>query len=210
MHALRDCSICAQVWKNVVPSDMLVEFFTADQDKWIKMNLNYRANANSNWSNIWITACHALWTWRNLEEHNEDYKRPLDPIVHILRRGKEYSQAVNLFKIVRIDYSAKNLICWKPLTKNMIKLNIDGASNSDKLGVSEGLHLLKKLGYAQVEINVDSMIVVKAIEEGKVDCLAKHSLVDRKLVIYKEAPQYVRQLLDLDDAGIVTPTVFFE
>lgn len=42
-------------------------------------------------------------------------------------------------------------------------------------GVLEGLYLLKKLGYAQVEINVDSAIVVKVIEEGNVemvDCVA--------------------------------------
>lgn len=90
IHALCDCTKCLEVWKRLVPSDMLVNFFTGNIKSWIKSNLNYCGISNKDWSNTWVIAYHALWTWRNMEEHDESYVRPIDPINYILKRIEDY------------------------------------------------------------------------------------------------------------------------
>ncbi|CAI8583460.1 unnamed protein product [Vicia faba] len=89
--------------------------------------------------------------------------RPPDPIGHILKQGENYKQAVNLYRTARDDTSGKNFI---------------GASSAilvEFWGVLEGLQLSLKLGYNQVDLNVDVMEVAKAINDGKVgvvECVA--------------------------------------
>lgn len=73
-------------------------FFTTDLKNWIRLNLNYCGVGNEGWRNVGITSCHALWYWRNLEIHDEQYERPFDPVCHILRRIQDYKQATYTFK----------------------------------------------------------------------------------------------------------------
>lgn len=94
------------------------------------MNLNYMSNSNKDWRNTWIIVCHALWTWRNQEEHDDNYARPIDPFNHIFRRSDEYLQAMDLYKNIREEGSGNKFLGWKPPTSGMIKLNKDGASRS--------------------------------------------------------------------------------
>lgn len=167
--------------------------------------------ADDGWSNIWITACHALWTWRNMEEHNDNYDRPLDPTNYILARARDYKVVSQLHKVVNVEGADNKFKGWKPPISDVIKLNKDGArkynnsagcggilrnhkgewkggfsnnvGNCSALltefwGVLEGLKTTQLLGYRKVEINCDSIVVVKALEDkevGSTECVYSSS-----------------------------------
>lgn len=78
---------------------------------------------------MWITACHALWNWRNLEVHDDQYERPFDMVRHILRRVQDSKQAMDTVKKVNSVENVKVYIGLKPPIENMMKLNTDGARN---------------------------------------------------------------------------------
>lgn len=133
LHEVRDHSKSMQVWKSLVPSNLLGEFYKVDVRNWIMINLNYKGIADNGWSNIWIIACHALWTWRNMEEHNANYARPLDPISHIFTCVRDYRTSTQLYKILKVEGDGNKYKGWKPSISNMIKLNTDGARKSDNV-----------------------------------------------------------------------------
>lgn len=89
MHAIRDCFSCRQFWQSIVPSN-LIDFFGMDLYAWIKLNLQDQVGVNKEWKDLWAITCHALWPWRNKEYHIDKFKRPLEPVLHILKRKKDY------------------------------------------------------------------------------------------------------------------------
>lgn len=56
--------------------------------------------------------------------------RPLDPIIHILKRNEDYKQAIKLYRIVRENGSGDKFNGWIPPTRSVIKMNTDGASKT--------------------------------------------------------------------------------
>lgn len=143
-----------------------------------------------------------------MEEHDDNYVRPLDSINHILARVRDYKVASHLHKFLKVEGNDNKLTGWKPPTRDMIKLNTDGDrkwNNSAGCGgilrnhkgewkggfskyvgkysallakfweMLEGLKTVQLLGYRKGEINCDSMVVVKALEDkefGFVECVS--------------------------------------
>lgn len=52
LHVLRDCSIALAIWINLVHLDMRSDFFNADLDEWIALNVtrNCGKEADLEWS----------------------------------------------------------------------------------------------------------------------------------------------------------------
>lgn len=82
---------------------------------------------------------HALWSWRNQEGHNENYVGPLYPIIHILKRNKDYKQAMKLYKTIREEGSGNKFSGWIPLTRSVNKLNVNGANKIYNVAGCEGV-----------------------------------------------------------------------
>lgn len=128
IHALRDFLKCVPPWKSIVPSDLMVEFFTSNFKEWIHLNLSYRNARNKWWSDFWVMANHTLWYWRNLEEHDITFERPYNLICHIFRRKQDYASAIMTKRHCHGEEGSNMFMGWKPLTIDTWKLNTDGAS----------------------------------------------------------------------------------
>ncbi|XP_058740844.1 uncharacterized protein LOC131613166 [Vicia villosa] len=74
-----------------------------------------------------------------MEEHDENYARSIDPINQILKRIKDYDQAIRLYKKVRKEGSVKMYMGWKPPKRSMIKLNMDDARKDNKVAECGGI-----------------------------------------------------------------------
>ncbi|PNX81345.1 hypothetical protein L195_g037363 [Trifolium pratense] len=81
----RDCPPAMALWLNVVSIDARALFFASDFDSWVELNLSKASNMNNNfvWADYWAVACHTLWNWRNKENHEDHWVRPLQPDVFI-------------------------------------------------------------------------------------------------------------------------------
>ncbi|CAL5205158.1 unnamed protein product [Lathyrus oleraceus] len=79
--------------------------------------------------------CHAIWTWRNTEEHEGGFLKLYDPGTWILQRIKEYEDATGLDKEVKNQGRSVKMIGWTPSDSNMVKLNTNGAC---KDGITTG------------------------------------------------------------------------
>ncbi|GAU15126.1 hypothetical protein TSUD_08640 [Trifolium subterraneum] len=81
------------VWLNTVHDSDREAFFSADFQQWFDMNLqvNVKGVDVNNWQSYWAIACHALWTWRNKEEHNDMCTRPFNPHMHIMKLMTDYA-----------------------------------------------------------------------------------------------------------------------
>lgn len=64
-----------------------------------------------------------LTLWRNLEEHDTEYSRPHEPLLHILKRREDYDNALKLYHNVRGVENVAACLGWKPPVLSMFKLN---------------------------------------------------------------------------------------
>lgn len=76
LHALRDYKYAKEVWENRVPLSIVHEFFTDDFHKWISVNLMEDTPRATNWCLYWVIGCHAIWEWKNIDFHDENFVRP--------------------------------------------------------------------------------------------------------------------------------------
>jgi hypothetical protein len=78
LHAIRDCPLVMPLWLNVVDDSLRSMFFTYDWQHWIDLNMQSTRKWSEEiaWKDYWATACHCLWSWRNKEEHDEQFQRP--------------------------------------------------------------------------------------------------------------------------------------
>lgn len=51
--------------------------------------------AAGSWAEVWATTCAAMWRWRNMELHDEDFVRPKWPWIDIAKWVQDYSQALD-------------------------------------------------------------------------------------------------------------------
>lgn len=116
--------------------EIRMEFFASNCAEWASLNLNYNSN---DWRSVWISGCHALWFWRNEEEHNNNFLHPLEPIIQFSKRCWDYKQAIALHKSIRNENSGTIPIGWIPPCRSMIKLNTDGACKSDSSSGFQGI-----------------------------------------------------------------------
>lgn len=128
IHSLRDFPKCFPIWKSIKPSDLMMEFFTSVMKDWIHLNLNCRNLSNKGWRDFWIIACHTLWSWRNLEENDNNYVRTLNPIFHIYKRKQDYENVIITPKHCHDEEGSSMFIGLKPPTISMWKINTNVAS----------------------------------------------------------------------------------
>ncbi|MCI36180.1 ribonuclease H, partial [Trifolium medium] len=98
LHVLRDCSNSMVVWLNTVQDSDQDAFFSADFQQWLDMNLqgNVKGADLNDWPSYWAIACHALWTWRNKEEHDDTFTRPYRPHLNIKKIKTDYETATRV------------------------------------------------------------------------------------------------------------------
>lgn len=76
--------------------------------------------------------CYFLWTWWNREEHGDDFHKPFDSGAYVFQKAKEYGETMSIDRIVQGRDREVKLIAWLPLNKDLVKLNMDGASKENK------------------------------------------------------------------------------
>jgi hypothetical protein len=81
LHVLRDCPLAKSVWCNLLNNDAREFFFAVELKDWIHMILQQELGRNMymDWSGVWATSCHFLWTWRNRETRDDTRLRPIQP-----------------------------------------------------------------------------------------------------------------------------------
>jgi ribonuclease HI len=117
------------LWLNVVEDSMRSKFFVCDWQQWIDLNLNNTSTWSDeiDWKDYWATACHCLWSWRNKEEHDEQFQRPLNVVLAVSHRVKQYHQAMVLQQVLHNVERKVVMIHWQPPSEGWVKLNTDGA-----------------------------------------------------------------------------------
>jgi ribonuclease HI len=136
LHALRDCVLVRPLWLSVVDTTMRQQFFTSNLDEWIALNVAWKSGRNNNvdWSCYWAMACHCAWTWRNKENHDADFVRPIKQVEFVRQRLEVYKLADKV--IQEVDYQTHTLINigWVPPLVGWVCLNIDGACKDGVIG----------------------------------------------------------------------------
>ncbi|KAK2394949.1 hypothetical protein QL285_056723 [Trifolium repens] len=201
LHVLRDCPLVVPFWLQVVPMKDRGSFFMEELHQWIQSNVRkgVKRSNGSAWCDFWATACHILWMWRNKENHDEHFVRPVYTVQHVSKRVDEYYHASRVNDVMESRESMLMHIGWKPPTGSFVKLNTDGALKdngsagcgglirgsegewiggfaksvgtcsafiAELWGVFEGLMYARRMGFLHIELNIDSMTVVKVIKTG--------------------------------------------
>ncbi|GAU12635.1 hypothetical protein TSUD_121260 [Trifolium subterraneum] len=106
LHVIRDCPLVMSLWLNVVEDSMRRMFFTGDWQQWINFNLHSSKKWREEiaWKDYWDVACHCLWSWRNKEEHEEQFHRPQHVVIDVTDRVKHYNQAMMLQQVTLISF----------------------------------------------------------------------------------------------------------
>jgi hypothetical protein len=67
---------------------------------WIHFNLNNAVKLHDSiaWCDLWALSCHCLWTWRNKEQHIEEFVHPPQHVQYVMKMLKEYLQALKINK----------------------------------------------------------------------------------------------------------------
>ncbi|XP_058784072.1 uncharacterized protein LOC131658836 [Vicia villosa] len=173
IHAMRDCKLARNVWFNRVPSSIVTEFYSANWNDWINLNMRSRPHEDDNWRNIWAIGCPSLWTWRNKETHNATYQRPIDPFLHVKNIMQEYLKSMQLNAKIIKDSQPKPQKCWRPPRAHFVKLNVDGSRTHDGTSGCGGIirdangKWIEVTPNSLVEINTDSTATVKVINRAR-------------------------------------------
>ncbi|KAK2406678.1 heat shock 70 kDa protein [Trifolium repens] len=95
------------------------------------LNINgvIRGSNTDNWSSFWATACHAIWSWRNREYHDETFTRPIEPIPYLQKRVHDYFTACKANNVVSSISSAVRQVGWVPPCDGWVVINTDGAKS---------------------------------------------------------------------------------
>jgi hypothetical protein len=155
LHALRDCVLVRSLWLSVVDISVRHQFFSSSLDDWIAMNVVTKngKNTNDDWSNYWAMACHHAWTWRNKENHDAEFLRPIRQPEFVRQRLKCYSSADRVMQDVVHQQQTIIHVGWNPPLQGWVCLNVDGASRNGVIGcvgvvrgsVGEWVHGFRKI-----------------------------------------------------------------
>ncbi|MCH81163.1 RNA-directed DNA polymerase (Reverse transcriptase), partial [Trifolium medium] len=156
LHVLRDCSKSMAVWLNTVHDSDREAFFSVDFQQWLDMNLqgNVKGIDVNNWQSYWAIACHALWTWRNKEEHNIKFVGVL--LMRdgsLLTHAKKENNSSGCGGILR----GSNAEWCGGFAKGLGACSVMMA---ELWGAWEGLRYTWRLGFRHVELHLDSKMIV--------------------------------------------------
>ncbi|KAL4358598.1 hypothetical protein AHAS_Ahas09G0302700 [Arachis hypogaea] len=139
LHLLRDCPKASTIWVNFLNPMELQKFFSLNWGDWVEANLRKQLGQNQNidWKDIYMVTCSKIWFWRNKENHEDNYRRPIQPYREIIKEIQEINKAFEKAYLVgKVRARRLGRVAWKPLPKGWLKLNVDGASvaNAGKAG----------------------------------------------------------------------------
>ncbi|GAU47106.1 hypothetical protein TSUD_403390 [Trifolium subterraneum] len=117
LHAMRDCPVAKDMLLQLILNECRGLFFMGELDAWIEYNLQNQ----------------------NKELHDEEFVRPMRPVLHVLKLLKDYAQAMQNHVNGDIRGSIVALIGWVPPKENFVKLNTDGASKNNQVAGCGGV-----------------------------------------------------------------------
>lgn len=129
LHVLRDCPRAMAIWIHLVNVEYRDDFFNQDLHQWILHNLqrNFGIVSSVDWSSVWATTCHSLWTWRNKETFDSTFSRPRDPWRVVMRSCCDYKEASRAYSVLNSRSLSTIHIRWLPPEQGWTRLNSDGA-----------------------------------------------------------------------------------
>jgi hypothetical protein len=141
IHVLRYCPLAKDIWLTLIPLKHKREFFMSELDNWMHFNLTNSIvwNCRVDWKDYWVVACHALWSWRNKELHDDDFVRPYRPAYHIMQLALDYTNAESNSKVATCSNSVVAVIGWSPPKENYVKLNTDCAYKKNQITGCSGI-----------------------------------------------------------------------
>jgi hypothetical protein len=132
LHVLRDYPRYMSLWLNFVQDGVRETFFASNLQQWIHLNINGDIDGIGvdNWQTYRAFACHAIWTWRNKEHHEENFILPSQPKSVILNRVKDYKIACKENCLVAAFNRTTQQVRWDPPCEGWVVLNTDGAKEA--------------------------------------------------------------------------------
>jgi ribonuclease HI len=202
---------------SVVDISVRHQFFSSSLDDWIAMNVVTKngKNTNDDWSNYWAMACHHAWTWRNKENHDAEFLRPIRQPEFVRQRLKCYSSADRVMQDVVHQQKTIIHVGWNPPLQGWVCLNVDGASRNGVIGcggvvrgsVGEWIHGFSKIiGRGEIYIAelsgvLEGMRLTRRMNfdkvEVRIDSLGIVKDINRKQASKMCGRALIRKIVDL-------------
>lgn len=151
------------------------------------MHNNMGWNYNDDWKVFWATSFHSLWSWHNKESHYRKFSRPPCQMTHINKLVQDYKNAKISTNSIRKHHRTLKLIKWEVPPLGLVELNTDGARDkkvgvcsayiAELWGVYNDLHLVTRLRFRVIDMDVYSQQVVNEINTNK-----SSNIMGRKLI----------------------------
>jgi hypothetical protein len=141
LHVLRDCPLAIGVWLNMVGLQHRDNFFNANLQQWIILNMNTKLGMGGmkNWSEFWASACHSLSYWRNKMPHDSGSVLPNKPWLEVLQRVQIYDVTTNNNAVMHNNNKVIENIHWQPPSLGWIRLNPDVAAKGENIAGCGGV-----------------------------------------------------------------------
>ncbi|GAU47272.1 hypothetical protein TSUD_280950 [Trifolium subterraneum] len=129
IHTLRDCIYATQIWIKLVAFNHITNFFAFNCKDWFFKNLsnNEYGAQKEGWKSIFMVTCWYMWQRRNKSIFDEDFRRPSNPILVILKMVRDIDSCKHNQLIGRQRKNDTIFVGWKQPLEGWIKLNCDGA-----------------------------------------------------------------------------------
>ncbi|KAI5445822.1 hypothetical protein KIW84_013890 [Lathyrus oleraceus] len=130
------------------------------------------------WRNKILERCHILWFWRNKEDHDTQFHRPQKLGLYVKKRVNGYEEVMENNDVVK---GGEKTVIWvggwgEPLEESWVKLNTNGAPDVSKDSGCGGI-IQNMYGMTNVELNVDSLDIVKMLESGGLSTTCGYTLI---------------------------------
>ncbi|GAU12910.1 hypothetical protein TSUD_73970 [Trifolium subterraneum] len=164
-----------RIWKLNVRERERINYYMGDLHQWIATNLHntFRWNGKGSWCDFWALCCHCIWNWRNKELFEENFLRPPRPVQHVLKLIGDYMSATSKDDIIALRNQEVTMIGWSPPRELFVRLNTDDAYKEHVVAgcgelwrVYEGLSYARRMGFRQIELHIDSISVVRALNNS--------------------------------------------
>ncbi|CAI9112050.1 OLC1v1012421C1 [Oldenlandia corymbosa var. corymbosa] len=133
-HVLRDCLKAAVVWKALVPVAEWRAFNSPECKEWLMENFaNWRGSGGENWPMLFGVTAWWIWRLRNMALFEGKEVSLWQSVKEITQKVSDVIEARKSLKMVGAKSVTREwrLLAWSPPPAEWIKLNIDGALNTD-------------------------------------------------------------------------------
>lgn len=107
-----NCKLRGNVVEHAIHVSIVHAFYGFNLQDWINLNSMHSPKEDREWCNYWTLGYHLIWTWRNKENHINNFQCPFNLIVYIEDRLYHYHNALIMNAIAMNHRKMVALVKW--------------------------------------------------------------------------------------------------